>query len=144
MPRRSRSERTSHPLLAWLVDDTSDHHHVADATVASLTGVEIEHFYTGVEAVETYRLRVQASERLPDVVFMDFFLAGERGDQVTRQLRAVTSPRHRPIVVGYSSVPSGSHAIIEAGGDVAVRKVASGMVNPFLGEYLRSLLAVRR
>lgn len=131
------------PLLLWLVDDTSDHHHVADATVEPFSGVVIEHFYTGVEAVETYQLRARQAGRLPDVVLMDYYLNGERGDQVTRQLRAVEAPRHRPVVVGYSSVPSCSAAIVNAGGDVSVRKVASGMVNPYLSDYLQGLLAVR-
>ncbi len=129
------------PLLVWLVDDTEHHHQVADATVAALPDVELEHFHVGAASVETYRHRLAAEGgRLPDVVLMDYFLAGERGDQVTQALRQAEDRRHRPVIVGYSSVPSGSQAIVQAGGDVVVRKVSSGAINPHLLDYLRSFL----
>lgn len=144
MTRRAKATPSELPVLVWLVDDTAEHHQVADATVAMFANVALEHFHTGVAAVETYRSRTLDHGPLPAVVLMDFFLAGERGDQVTRQLRAVEAPHHRPVIVGYSSVASGSNAIVAAGGDVCVRKVIGGPVNTYLADYLRRFLATRR
>ena len=72
---------------------------------------------------------------------MDFFLVGERGDHVTKELRQA-EVRSRPVIVGYSSVASGSAAIVAAGGDLAVRKHADERgINPSLANWLRSLRA---
>ena len=78
------------------------------------------------------------------MVLMDFFLGSERGDQVTRGLRALEG-RSRAVIVGYSSVGSGSARIVEVGGDLVVRKHCdkSG-INPSLMRYLTSVLASRR
>jgi CheY-like chemotaxis protein len=129
-------------LLLWVIDDTADHHHIADATARQVGEVAVEHFYTGADALATYRER-SAEGRLPDVVLMDYFLGGERGDQVTRRLRAIEATQNRPVIIGYSSVASGSAAIVAAGGDLTLRKVVGGVVNPHLAGYLRSVLDSR-
>lgn len=132
-------------LLIWLVDDSRDHHLVADHTVARLPGIGIAHYYDGVSAEADYAV-LQADPALPApaVVLMDFFLGLERGDHVTRALRALER-RSRAVIVGYSSVASGSARIVEVGGDLVVRKHCdqSG-INPSLVRYLTSVLASRR
>lgn len=127
-------------LLIWLVDDSHDHHLVADATVARLPGVEVAHHYDGVSAAAAYAA-VQDDPALPApvVVLMDYFIGEERGDQVTRVLRTLER-RSRAVIVGYSSVGSGSARIVEAGGDLVLRKHCDQQgVNPSLLRYLRSL-----
>ena len=129
----------AHDYLLWLVDDGESNHQAASATVAALPWVRLEHFYTGTEAVEAFTAIEAGGGRAPDAVLMDFFLDGERGDQVTAELRQA-EVRSRPVIIGYSSVASGSAAIVAAGGDLVVRKHADARgVNPSLGHWLRSL-----
>lgn len=126
-------------FLLWLVDDGESNHQAAIATVARFAWVRLERFYTGVEAVEALTAIEAQGGRAPDAVLMDFFLAGERGDQVTAALRRAEI-RSRPVIVGYSSVASGSAAIVAAGGDVVVRKHADDQgINPSLAVWLRGL-----
>jgi CheY-like chemotaxis protein len=127
-------------MLIWLVDDSLDHHQVADGTVARLPGVELAHHYDGVGALAEYAaLQDDPARPVPAVVLMDYFLGAERGDQVTRGLRALER-RSRAVIIGYSSVASGSARIVEAGGDLVLRKHCdqSG-INPSLLRYLSSL-----
>lgn len=127
-------------LLVWLIDDARDHHLVADITVARLPGVALVHHYDGAGAEAEYAA-VQADPALPApaVVLMDYFIGAERGDQVTRALRALER-RSRAVIVGYSSVASGSARIVEAGGDLVLRKHSDRQgVNPTLLRYLSSL-----
>jgi CheY-like chemotaxis protein len=126
-------------FLLWLIDDGESNHQAAMATVASLPWVRLERFYTGVEAVAAFADIEAQRGRAPDAVLMDFFLVGERGDQITADLRRA-EVRSRPVIVGYSSVASGSAAIIAAGGDVVVRKHADDRgINPSLAVWLRGL-----
>ena len=129
-------------MVIWLVDDSHDHHVVADNTVGRLSGWVLAHFYDGASAVAAYA-EVQADPALPApmVVLMDYFIGDERGDQVTRALRALEQ-RSRAVIIGYSCVASGSARIVEAGGDLVVRKHCdqSG-TNPSLRRYLSSLLS---
>jgi CheY-like chemotaxis protein len=126
-------------FLLWLVDDGESNHQAAIATVARFAWVRLERFYTGSEAVEAFAGIEAQGGRAPDAVLMDFFLAGERGDQVTAALRRA-EVRSRPLIVGYSSVASGSAAIVAAGGDVVVRKhVDDAGINPSLAVWLRGL-----
>lgn len=125
--------------LLWLIDDGEANHQAAIATVARFPWVRLERFYTGVEAIAAFAAIEAGGGRAPDAVLMDFFLAGERGDQVTAALRQA-EVRSRPLIVGYSSVASGSAAILAAGGDVVVRKhVDDRGLNPSLAVWLRGL-----
>jgi CheY-like chemotaxis protein len=127
-------------MLIWLIDDSRDHHLVADSTLARLPGVGITHHYDGVGALAEYAaLQADPAQPAPAVVLMDYFLGAERGDLVTRRLRALER-RSRAVIVGYSSVASGSARIVEAGGDLVLRKHCdqSG-INPSLLRYLSSL-----
>lgn len=127
-------------MLMWLIDDSRDHHLVADSTVARLPGVVLVHHYDGVSAEAEYAsLQADPARPAPVVVLMDYFIDEERGDQVTRALRAVER-RSRAVIIGYSSVASGSARIVEAGGDLALRKHCDQTgINPSLLRYLLSL-----
>ncbi|MBA3700627.1 MAG: hypothetical protein H0W78_17405 [Planctomycetes bacterium] len=126
-------------FLLWLIDDGEANHQAAITTVATLPWVRLERFYSGMEAVEAFTAIEASGGRAPDAVLMDFFLVGERGDQVTAELRQA-EVRSRLVIIGYSSVHSGSAAIIAAGGDLVLRKHADDRgVNPSLANWLRSL-----
>jgi CheY-like chemotaxis protein len=133
-------------LVLWLVDDTKDHHLTARETVAAWPTVRFQGFLAAEDALERYAALAGGRDaQLPQVVLMDFFLGGRRGDEVTRELRAL-QPAHRPlIIVGYSSIASGSRAIVEAGGNLIIRKVRDRHGrNPLLGRYLSELLGSAR
>jgi CheY-like chemotaxis protein len=126
-------------FLLWLIDDAEANHQAAIATTAKFPWVQLERFYTGFEAIAAFTERESQGGRTPDAVLMDYFLDGERGDQITGELRRA-EVRSRPVIVGYSSVASGSAAIIAAGGDVVVRKHADERgINPSLAVWLRGL-----
>ncbi len=126
-------------FLLWLIDDAEANHQAAITTTAQFPWVRLERFYTGFEAVEAFAGIEAQGGRAPDAVLMDFFIDGERGDQVTGDLRRA-EVRSRPVIIGYSSVASGSAAIMAAGGDLVVRKhVDARGVNPSLAVWLRGL-----
>jgi CheY-like chemotaxis protein len=132
-------------LRVWLVDDSEDPHRVADLTIAGLEGVELTHFYTGAEALHAFAsLAGGQPSSLPDVILMDFFIADERGDEVTRDLRRLEPASARPTIVGYSSMASASERILASGGDVVLRKQRSNDgVNPSLYRFLLARLHSR-
>lgn len=118
----------------WLIDDTPHLHLVARATVRLVPGWDFTGYLTGSEAVEAYRDGVC----LPQVILMDFFLGDDRGDLLTAHLRAIEQAGHHPVIVGYSSMRSGSEAIVAAGGDVIVVKQQNDAgINPSLLTYLK-------
>jgi CheY-like chemotaxis protein len=125
-------------FLLWLIDDGEANHQAAVTTVASLPWVKLERFYSGHEAISAFSEIEERGGRAPDAVLMDFFLDGERGDHITAELRRA-EVRSRPVIIGYSSVTSGSAAILAAGGDLVVRKHADASgANPSLLAWLRT------
>lgn len=130
-------------MLVWIVDDALSNHRAVGATILRLPEFACEGFTDGDEAVAEFAHRAaHTADRLPRVILMDFYLGGTRGDEVTERIRAVHTPL-TPIIVGYSSVSSGSRQIVAAGGDVIVRKhAASDGTNPDLRLYLESLLRI--
>ena len=123
------------PLL-WLIDDTPSLHVVAEATVQLVAGWEFFGHFTGHEAIEEFA-HLPAEAR-PQVILMDYYIGADRGDTVTTQLRTHGSAMHRPVIIGYSSVRSGSAAIVAAGGDLIVPKRSNEAgINPDLLSYLR-------
>jgi CheY-like chemotaxis protein len=130
-------------MLVWIVDDAPQNHRAAAATIARLPPFALEGFLDGDEAVAEFTARAgRGPADLPRVILMDYYLGSTRGDDVTAALRAVHTPL-TPIIVGYSSVASGSRAIVAAGGDLAVRKrIADDGTNPDLRVYLESLLRI--
>jgi CheY-like chemotaxis protein len=140
---RAGRTRYTAPMLVWIVDDAPSNHRAVEATVARLPEFTCEGFLDGDEAVVEFAHRVaHAPDRLPRVILMDFYLGSTRGDEVTGQIRAVHTPL-TPIIIGYSSVGSGSRQIVEAGGDLVLRKLcARDGTNPELRVYLESLLRI--
>lgn len=131
--------RTIRPVLLWLVDDSPHHHAVAAATVARVSGVRLAGFLTAHDAIAAFAkaARAKAATAVPDVVLMDFFLGDGHGDQVTRRFRQLEPRAKRPVIIGYSSVRSGSEAIVAAGGDLVLRKTGdTEHGNPELLEWL--------
>ena len=123
------------PLL-WLIDDTPSLHLVAEATVALVEGWTFAGYLSGNEALTDLASMPMAAR--PQVILMDFFIGSERGDVVTSRVRAIDSPGHRPVIVGYSSVRSASAVIVAAGGDLILPKRATKAgINPDLLMYLR-------
>lgn len=124
------------PLL-WHIDDGQHLLAVTAATVDLVDGWCFEGFTTGTAALAAYRVRPPTD--LPDVVLMDFFIGSERGDAVTRQLRRLDRHPHGMVIVGHSSVASGSAAIVAAGGTLALPKHRNGQgINPDLVVYLQN------
>lgn len=126
----------------WLIDDSDEHHRIARATVELFDSMEFTGFMSGIEAVAAYeRLARGDDDACPHVVLMDYYLGEERGDRVTRELRRIEARKRRPVIIGYSSVRSGSDSIMAAGGDQIVRKHADAAgVNPTLAKFLREFL----
>jgi len=103
----------------WIIDDDPGNVAVAAATAAHLGLDGFRGFLSGQAALAA----LHSGEPRPQVLLMDFFIAGERGDAVTRQWRAAECGAvRRTLIVGYSSVRWGSEAIVAAGGDTIVRK----------------------
>lgn len=143
---RSRAASSHPPGLAgdrrdlrlWLIDDTPQHHGVAEATARRVGGIAFRGFLDGASGEAAFR-RAQDDGSAPDVVLMDFFLGDDRGDAVTRRMRGHERGR-RCTIIGYSSVVSGSEAIVAAGGDLILPKRRNDLgVNPFLERWLATL-----
>lgn len=131
-------------MILWLIDDTLQHHDTAEATAALVPGVAFAGFVSGEEGIDAFRDAARDAKRLPDAVLMDFFIGDERGDRVTAQLRRLETAAKRPVIIGYSSVPSGSAAILAAGGDLVLKKQRDDEgINPALLAWLRKTLGLR-
>ena len=52
-----------------------------------------------IEAADTYEARQQLTERHPDLILMDWMLAGLSGIEMTKQLKREISTRHIPIIM---------------------------------------------
>lgn len=131
-------------MLVWIVDDADAHHRAAAATIVDLPGFALEGHLEGEAALAEYALRARtAPETLPRIVLMDYYIGDLHGDEVTRRMRGIHAVAFSPVIVGYSSVASGSRSIVEAGGDVVVRKlIAADGTNPDLRIYLESYLRI--
>ena len=124
------------PMLRslWLIDDTLSLHTVAEATARLAGNWEFTGWLSGQDAID----EVRAGLALPDVILMDYYIGHDRGDRVTARLRSLEPRDRRPVIVGYSSVRSGSQAIVEAGGDLIIAKHQNDQgINPSLLTYLK-------
>ncbi len=146
MAASPQEQSTGDALELWLIDDTIAHHGTVRATVEHMPQVRFTAFADATEAVIRYeRLARESPRALPAVVLMDFYLGGTQGDAVTRALRLLQPPGTDLIIVGYSSVAAASRAIVEAGGDMVVRKTRpDGGPNQELARYLATLVSARR
>jgi len=129
-------------VLLWLIDDTEGNHRITGATAALVPGVRFRGFLTAEEGIAAFSLAARRPDELPDAVLMDYYLGDLRGDQVTRRLRELEPASARPVIIGHSSVASGSAAILAAGGDLVLRKHADDDgINPSLLAWLRARTA---
>jgi CheY-like chemotaxis protein len=146
MAATARDQPARDGLELWLVDDTPSHHATVRATIAHMPQVRLTAFTEATEAVNRFERLVRESPRaLPQVVLMDYYLGSTHGDAVTRALRLLQPSGADLIIVGYSSMAAGSRSIVEAGGDVVVRKTRpDGGPNHELARYLAALVNVRR
>jgi CheY-like chemotaxis protein len=121
--------------ILWLIDDTPMLHGVAQATVDLVYGWTYAGWLSGEEAIT----ELQAGAAWPDVVLMDYYIGSERGDRITRHLRALEPAQHRPVIIGYSSVRSASQAIVAAGADLILPKHQDARgINPSLLAWLHA------
>ena len=132
-------------MILWLIDDTLQHHGTAEATAGLVPGVDFAGFISGADALEAFRAVHADPARAPEVVLMDFYLGDERGDRLTSHFRQLEHAIQRPVIIGYSSVPSASEAIIAAGGDLMLRKLSNDDgINPVLLDWLQRFMATRK
>jgi ActR/RegA family two-component response regulator len=125
-------------MLLWIIDDTPLHHDTVAVTAALVPGVRVAGFASAEEGIAAYRAAVQDVRKIPDAVLMDFYLGDDRGDRVTAKLRRLENHDKRPVIIGYSSVASGSAAILAAGADLSLKKQRNDDGgNPALLEWLR-------
>ncbi len=124
-------------VLLCLIDDTPEWHQVTAATVAHFPGFSLEGFSSAETALAALRRRPAAA--WPRCVLMDYYLGDDRGDTLTEKLLGLAIAR--PFVVGYSTMTSGSEAIIRAaGGGEIVRKHANAEgINPSLWAWLQDI-----
>jgi CheY-like chemotaxis protein len=113
--------------VVWVVDDLDANHALVSRSlpVGWETACELVLHRSGAEALADVALGLDGDPgRLPDVIFMDFFLGDDYGHLVTKKLREAFAARGLtgPFVVGHSSSPPASLEIVRAGGDVAIEK----------------------
>jgi CheY-like chemotaxis protein len=113
--------------VVWVVDDLPAIQALVKRSLpAGFEAVcELVALGSGGEALLHVELGLDADvERLPDVIFMDFFLGDGYGNEVTQKIRSAFKARSLagPYIVGHSSSPPASLEIVRAGGDVAIEK----------------------
>ena len=118
----------------WHIDDGQHLLAMSAATVAQATGWSFRGFESGAEACAVFAKL--APEDRPAVILMDYFIAQERGDEVTRQLRRIDPAPGRTHIVGYSSMTRASLAIVAAGGNLVLPKHGCNGINQTLLAWL--------
>jgi CheY-like chemotaxis protein len=113
------------PVL-WLIDDTPSNHDLTAITVERVEGWCFQGFYSSTDAIRWLR-RQTGNGLWPDVVLLDYYLDGERGDQVVGKLKQALPKNVTPVLIGYSSVRSCSEAIVAAGADLVLSKRGDGV-----------------
>jgi CheY-like chemotaxis protein len=125
--------------LIWLIDDTDHWHAVTAATVATAPDWEFAGFHTAEAGILAFRHAV-GTATAPAIILCDFYLNGAwRGDVMCRELRALEVAAGAPPIcmVGHSTSPVGSQAIVQAGADRAVAKYGDE-INGALLEFLQN------
>ena len=127
------------PRQIWLVDDSPRWHEVAADSLLAVPGWELQGFHTGAAALHAFALQAATdATRLPDAILMDFYLGATRGDHVTTALRDMEPEGCHCTIVGHSTSPSGSEAIVAAGADLVIPKYADRQGrNPDLVAWLQ-------
>ena len=114
-------------VVVWIVDDLEANHALVRRSLPANfeTVCELVSHASAEEALLHVEIGLDADpERLPDVIFMDFFLGDAYGNEVTQKIRAAFLEKKLagPYIVGHSSAPAASYEIVRAGGDVAIEK----------------------
>ncbi len=128
-------------IVIWVIDDLDENHALVERSLpegweerATFHGwLRAENALAAADAA----LGMKDDVALPDLVFMDFFITSMHGDEATRDLLALYAKHERaavrPFIVGHSSLPAASAAIVRAGGDVVIQKPrTSGRSKPIL------------
>ena len=120
----------------WQLDDAEHWHEITRATLAQMdSSWQSHHFHSGQSMLMA--LDSCSAADLPAIILMDFYLPNERGDHITAAIRGLELSVESHIV-GFSSVRSGSEAIVAAGGNSIVRKYDGHGVNPDLQRWLEA------
>jgi CheY-like chemotaxis protein len=113
--------------VIWVLDDIEANHDFVRRSLPE--GYEsvcvFKTFVTAEDALRDLEKALDAiPEELPDVLFMDFFLGDDHGDEVTERIRAAFSAKRLtgPFIVGHSSSTPASLEILKKGGDIAIEK----------------------
>lgn len=122
-------------VILWVVDDLEANHALVRRSMPA--GFEAVCELVSHSSAEDALLHVEVGldadpERLPDVIFMDFFLGDAYGNEVTKEIRK-RFQAHKlagPFIVGHSSAPPASLEIVKCGGDVAIEKDRHAAVSP--------------
>jgi len=113
--------------VVWVIDDVDANHALVRRSLPEgfESVCELVSHSSAEEALLHVEIGLDADpERLPDVIFMDFFLGDAYGNDVTKKIRDAFAARALagPFIVGHSSSPPASYEIVRAGGDVAIEK----------------------
>ncbi len=142
----------THPTwLVWAIDDLEDNlEMVRNSLLPEFSAwLRVEGFLCPETALRELGERRARAADLPHVILMDFFLGKAYGSEVTREIRVLFAPEPGPVIIGHSSAPSASRAIVEAGGDFIVpkrREAVSFALREVFGdpERVAEMLRMRR
>jgi hypothetical protein len=134
--------------VVWVVDDLEANHALVRRSMpAGWSSVcNLVSHRSGGEAILEIGLALDTSpEKLPDVVFMDFFLGDGYGNDFTVTIRKAFADRKLagPYIVGHSSSPPASLEIVKAGGDVAIEKERHAPFSPGVRRLFPDLEAIK-
>ena len=121
----------------WHLDDTDHWHTISANTIQQIDGWELRSFYTGQDLFNSLEKCINNDQQYPLIILMDFYLSGERGDQITSAIRKQTSSSPHITIIGFSSVRSCSERICQSGGDSILIKADTGSgLNKYLFDYV--------
>lgn len=125
----ARGNLTEPPrAVLWVVDDLEANHHLVRRSLPEgyEAACDLVAYLSAEKALADLEgaFGPEAWVAPPDVVFMDFFLGGLYGNEVTKLLRAAFARNGLagPFVIGHSSAYAASLEIVRSGGDVAIEK----------------------
>jgi len=132
----------------WVVDDVAAIHALVERSLPA--GFEavcdlVSHVCAG-DALLDLEVGLDGDpDRLPDVIFMDFFIGDAYGNEVTKRVRELFAKKglRGPYIVGHSSSPPASLEIVRSGGDVAIEKDRSVPVSPGVRQIFSTLDVLR-
>jgi CheY-like chemotaxis protein len=134
-------------VVLWVVDDVADNHALVRRSLPpGFEAVcELVSFLDADEAILHLEVGLDADpERLPDVIFMDFFLGDAYGNELTKRIRVAFAQKGLagPFIVGHSSSRPASLEIVRSGGDVAIEKDRNAPVSPGVRDLFPDVAAL--